>query len=235
MGEGLTESFPPRLFDSQWASQGSNKMILSSVMFGNPNFTHPPAPPEVYAQLVWEASARVVIDFTPGAGGLAKSCLMMSVKTILVCHNASHIKALKAVLRKFIILDFEAQTDITLSKYAHADMQANLDEVKPVRLKMFETQKKRGLDDSDKSSPVAKRAALAENLENMLANFDSPAKANANAKAKAKGAAAPAPAPPAKEVAPVLAIPAVPAPTPKATAPVTGPATDLAELLQKWA
>lgn len=98
---------------------------------------------------------------------MSKAGLMMSVKQILICHNQAHVKVLRGILRSFIMADFDSQADVTLSKYAPAELQEQLNKAKPDRLKVYESQKKRGLQELDTNTPEAKRVALAESRNTL--------------------------------------------------------------------
>lgn len=141
---------------------------------------------EVCAQFLWENSTRVLVDFTPGAGGMVKAALMMAIKIILVCHNAAQVRVLRDILRAFVLEDMKQSS----SRFAPVDKKERLEACKPDRLKKHETQKKRGNDDMQLESPAAKRTALGECVENMLADLDSPSAQKSPAVAKAKAAAA---------------------------------------------
>ena len=141
---------------------------------------------EVCAQLLWENSTRVLADFTPGAGGIVKAALMMYIKIIVVCHNAAQVRVLRDILRAFVLEDMQQSS----SRFAPVDKKERLEACKPDRLKKHETQKKRGNDDMQLESPAAKRTALGECVESMLADLDSPSAQKSPAVAKAKAAAA---------------------------------------------
>ncbi len=198
-------------------------------------------PWEVAAQFLWEASARVGIDFTPGPGTMIKSGLLMSVKCIAVCHNSAHMKVLKNIFLDYVYSDVKEAE----SKFAPSDMAERLANVKPVRLSQWESEKKRPAEALE--SPAAKRAALADSFESMLQAMEGSAgtpKAKVKAKAgggvsvpavkakasSASGSDAPAPADANNEVA---------AATPKASNPkaaaVNAPADNLQALLKERA
>ena len=141
---------------------------------------------EVCAQFLWENSTRVLVDFTPGAGGMVKAALMMYIKIIVVCHNAAQVRVLRDILRAFVLEDVKQSS----SRFAPVDKKERLEACKPDRLKKHETQKKRGNDDMQLESPAAKRTALGECVESMLADLDSPSAQKSPAVAKAKAAAA---------------------------------------------
>ena len=204
---------------------------------------------QVCAQFLWEFSARVLVDFTPGAGQMMKAALMLSVKVFGICHNAAHVQVLRNILRSYIMSDIKGNQP---SKFAPADKDELLKAAKPARLTLYETQKKRGAEDAE--TPASKRAALASSAESMLAALDgaSPAKPKAKAgestpkgkptpkpaasprpKAESSGAAS-TPPPSGKAATPTPGAEASsPAPAPK-SAPVTAPTEDLAALLQQW-
>ena len=202
---------------------------------------------QVCAQFLWEFSARVLVDFTPGAGQMMKAALMLSVKVFGICHNAAHVQVLRNILRSYIMSDIKGNQP---SKFAPADKDELLKAAKPARLTWYETQKKRGAEDAE--TPASKRAALASSAESMLAALDgsSPAKpkagestpkgkptpkpaASPRPKAESSGAAS-TPPPSGKAATPTPGAEASsPAPAPK-SAPVTAPTEDLAALLQQW-
>ena len=86
------------------------------------------------AELLWEHNARVVVDFTPGGGMLARTALMMSIKCILICHNSTHVKLLKKVLGKYVRDNMESGA---VSALVPAEKEARLHEAKPARLARF--------------------------------------------------------------------------------------------------
>jgi hypothetical protein len=98
---------------------------------------------------------------------MSKAGLMMSVKQILICHNSAHVKVLRGILRSYIMVDFDNQADVTLSRYAPAELMEQLEKAKPDRLKVYESQKKRGLQELDTNTPEAKRVALAESRNTL--------------------------------------------------------------------
>ena len=202
---------------------------------------------QVCAQLLWEASARALIDFTPGAGMMVKASFMMNIKSIVVCHNDAHVKVLKKLLIDYVAEDV-AKED---SRFAPADKAEVLANARPARLALFDSQRKRTADD-DTTSPAQKRAALAVAMDSMLAEISGGASPKPHAVlAKAKAAAAKAttatakaassttPAAPGEEVAMPKssgeAIAEAAVPKPAAPQAVAGPTDNLAELLAKWA
>lgn len=212
---------------------------------------------KVSAQFLWETSARVLVDFTPGAGTMIKSALMMSVKCIAVCLNEHHQRILKDILRSYIVNEMQGVS----SKHAPADKQERLNSVKPARLLAWEAQRKRGGDAIE--TPAAKRSALAASCDEMLSMLESGPAPKPKAKPKAAppagagsagaaggaggapaaggagaagGASAAVAAIPAGEAPAAPSAPAAPKAAPKA-APVTAPVENLQNLqamLQQW-
>ena len=201
-------------------------------------FSHPV---QVAAQFLWESSARVLVDFSPGAGTLAKTAIAMGLKSILVCHNPAHVKVLTRLLCTDVVADIKDSN----SKYSPKDLKERIDALKPERLVAWEN-RKRSTDDTA-ATPRAKRQALGSAIETMLAGLDSPGSSQ-KPKAKAKASAG-SPSAPAVPPAPAPAQPASsssqgPAPSPAEPAATAGqpskpanpePAADIQALLKAWA
>ena len=130
---------------------------------------------------MWETHARVVVDFTPGAGMLWRTALMMSAKAIAIVHNDKHMKAIKSILKKYVVDDYVVNG--TSTKFATPGMQDAITDKKPKRLIKWEGQRKRPGDETD-GTPDAKRTTLAAQCDAMLTFLDSPADVKAKAKAK---------------------------------------------------
>lgn len=120
--------------------------------------------PKVCAQLLWETNARVLVDFTPGPGSLITAALAMQIKTVAIVHNLAHKKALMTICCNFI----RAQIAANNMAFTPQDKNERMEALKPARLRAYEGGKKRGNEDSSSTSPAAKRAALADNVEAML-------------------------------------------------------------------
>ncbi|CAK0892141.1 unnamed protein product [Prorocentrum cordatum] len=118
----------------------------------------------VCAQFLWGAGARVSINFTPGAGHVIKAAIMLSVKSIVVCHNEAHVKVLSDVLRAHL-LDEIQKSGPASSRFLPADKDERLEKCKPDRLKLYEMQRKRSAGDSDLISPEEKRTALGSSVK----------------------------------------------------------------------
>ena len=54
------------------------------------------------AELIWESRARVLVDFTPGAGMALKTAMSLGVKCLGICHTPEHNKVLTGLLREWI-------------------------------------------------------------------------------------------------------------------------------------
>ena len=177
---------------------------------------------------------------------MVKAAFMMCVKIIVVCHNEHHVKVLKALLRTWVVAELQRGE----CKFAPPDLLQRLDEAKPARLKMHETQKKRTGEELE--SPASKRQAMAQSVEAMLNNLSSPppkAKAGSGVgksppppkaakasepkaeTAEATAGAAKAGASPAKAGTAEAQAGSAEA---KAGTPVTAPAENLQALLSSW-
>ena len=201
---------------------------------------------EVCAQFLWENNTRILIDWTPGSGQMLKAALMLSVKSICICHNAIHIRVLKDILRAFVVGKIQENN----TRFLPSDKDDRLEDCKPARLKLHEMQRKRAGDDMGHSSPAAKRIALGDSIEEMLSTLegcgattkpqekpraelegevDSVMAAPVSGEAAAKEKATPA----AKATAAAKATPAAATTTPVSVS-VAGPTEDLQSLLQSW-
>lgn len=190
---------------------------------------------QVCAQFLWETSARVLIDFTPGAGMMAKTALMMGIKTVAVCHNAAHVKTLQGILKNYIRANMGSNAHLAVP-----DKADRLNAAKPARLGVWETQtqgQKRPAD--DKNCPSAKRAAMATTWESMLS-----AMTGETPSAKASPTKPPPPMLPPTPTPPPTTAPSTPArvaakeeqPTSAdAAVVVNGPTANLSTLLDQWA
>ena len=132
---------------------------------------HAPWHPKVCAQFLWETKAKVLVDFTPGAGMMAKASLMMGTKVIMVVHSEQRGKVLQSILLDFVVGDL--QCNKTASKYAPQDFQARLDALKPALLSKFMSQR-RSVADPAAETPDGKRMALAASLDKMLDSMSDP-------------------------------------------------------------
>lgn len=120
---------------------------------------------QVCAQLLWESGAKVLVDFTPGAGMMCRAALLMKIKIICVCLNAAHQKVFKNLMLEWLTKQIVAGNAI-----APVEKEKLLAEAKPARLTQWEVQKKkRGLQTADDAN--AKRAKMAASLENLLATM----------------------------------------------------------------
>lgn len=195
------------------------------------------------AQFLWETKARVLIDFTPGAGMMAKSAAMLSIKMVLVTHNELHSQALTNILVDFIVADFKAQANYAMSKFAPSDVTSRIEGLKPERLVKFLAQKKRAPEGDAAGVPDAKRSALASTMENYLGSLDG-GSPKPKPKAEAKSEAVPPKAAQAKapSVAPIAndcgasstSGPVAESPPAKAGSGAAAPTEDLAALLKQW-
>ena len=167
---------------------------------------------------------------------MVKAAFMLSVKSIVVCHNAAHIKVLKDILRSHL-LDEIQRGGPAANKFLPADKDERLEKVKPDRLKHYEQQRKRSLGD-DFVSPEAKRSALGTSVDAMLASLEGTPVPKAKAKGSPKPAEPDAGTSAGGEGKPAAAeTKATPAKaTAKASPPEVGaPSEDLQALLAKWA
>jgi hypothetical protein len=99
----------------------------------------------------------VLIDYTPGAGAMAKAALTLSVKAILVAHNDHHKKLLARILTSWVSADMKASK---LSQFRPKDADKRLEDLIPEKLvKYREQSKKRGAAVELDTSPEAKRQA----------------------------------------------------------------------------
>ena len=209
---------------------------------------------EVASQFLWDANARVLIDFTPGAARMVIIALAMGIKVVAVCHNKEHVRVLKEILRKYVLGEFGKAASPGLCKFAPGGLNDALEAAKPDRLKIFEMQQRKRAG-PELAVPVAKRTALADEIENMFVDFD----ASPKPKPSAPKPKPPAPAPVVGGAPPVVppkagsaetptpgassgAAGAVPKPAAPSTASSSSlasgpekPAEDLAALLKTWA
>lgn len=112
---------------------------------------------QVCCQFIWESKARVLIDYTPGAGAMAKAALMLNVKAILVAHNEHHKKLLARILTSWVSSDMKSSPS---SQFRPQDADKRLEDLLPEGLVMYREQsKKRGATTELDTSPEAKRQA----------------------------------------------------------------------------
>lgn len=86
--------------------------------------------------MLWEAKARVLIDFSVGAGMMVKSALTQGIKVLGVCHNNAHCKTVRRIIREFIVESIKTGQH----NFAPADKEARLQALKPARLVVYEQQ-----------------------------------------------------------------------------------------------
>ena len=87
--------------------------------------------------MLWENHARVLVDFSPGSGMMARTALAMGVKVVLVCLNDAHMQYLKKSLVSYIRAAIEGNN----TAFCPADKQERLDQLQPARLKVWHEQK----------------------------------------------------------------------------------------------
>ena len=92
---------------------------------------------QVCAQLLWENHARVLVDFSPGGGMMARIALSMGVKIVLVCLNEAHMQSMKKILAGYVRTAIEGNN----TAFCPVDKQQRLDELRPARLKLWQEQK----------------------------------------------------------------------------------------------
>jgi hypothetical protein len=173
---------------------------------------------------------------------MAKTALMMACKVVLVCLNNQHQKNLLEILVKYVLGDLKAQGGSPgLSKFAHATLEEEIKHVKPKRLSLWETAKKRGSPATEVETPDTKRRAMASQIDEMLNSMVGTPKPKPAAKAKAdpKASAEPKQAPKPKVSPKPAPKPAVEDKTESgdasSSATLAGPAENLAKLLNEWA
>lgn len=99
----------------------------------------------------------MLIDYTPGAGAMAKAALMLNVKAILVAHNEHHKKLLARILTSWVSSDMKSSPS---SQFRPQDADKRLEDLLPEGLVMYrEHSKKRGATTELDTSPEAKRQA----------------------------------------------------------------------------
>lgn len=99
----------------------------------------------------------MLIDYTPGAGAMAKAALMLNVKAILVAHNENHKKLLARILTSWVSSDMKSSPT---SQFRPQDADKRLEGLLPEGLVMYREQsKKRGATTELDTSPEAKRQA----------------------------------------------------------------------------
>ena len=99
----------------------------------------------------------MLIDYTPGAGAMAKAALTLSVKAILVAHNDNHKKLLARILTSWVSADMKSSRT---SQFRPKDAEKRLEGLIPAKLVMYREQsKKRGATADLDTSPEAKRQA----------------------------------------------------------------------------
>lgn len=102
----------------------------------------------------------MLIDYTPGAGAMAKAALMLNVKAILVAHNEHHKKLLARILTSWVSSDMKSSPT---SQFRPQDADKRLEGLLPEGLVMYREQseqsKKRGATTELDTSPEAKRQA----------------------------------------------------------------------------
>ena len=129
---------------------------------------------KITAELLWESNARVLVDFTPGAGLALKTALTMGVKCIAIGNNTDHVKLLTTLLREWIRKKIEEQNP----RLTPPDLGSQINELKNPRLLKYEQQKKTKTTTtgagsaSDAPEPEAKRHKAAHNLDAMLAEIE---------------------------------------------------------------
>lgn len=211
---------------------------------------------KVNAQLIWETSARVIIDYCPGSGMMTKGAMMMGCKSILVAHNPAHVKVLQGILKTYV----RSQIDAGNTTFSPADKDQRVKDLKPKKLVAYESQpascrKRPGDEQRPGDERATKRAALAESWDAMLDSLAGRAQAKGLPKAAAAPKAAePAPAPAAAPKAVAKAVAKASAAVPPAagdassepttaeadlsTEPTTSspaPVANLADILKAWA
>ena len=97
---------------------------------------------------------------------LAKIGLLMSVKSLLVCHNEAHIVVLQRILTKYVLENMS-----TVAALNPPDKEKRLAEIKPARLAQWEATRatQRGVKRGLEPSPAhKKRAHLADLIDTAL-------------------------------------------------------------------
>ena len=176
---------------------------------------------KVCAQLLWENGARVLVDFSPGAGMLSKTALSLGIKVVCVALNDAHKSCLNRLLHSYIRGNVEAD----VPGFVPADKASKIDELKPKRLAVYEKQSGR---EGQPPLPGAGRQNFEKNVLSALDALQSgapPAKKQKVAVPKAKE-------PPPQQVVPKSEQPTAP-PKAKAT-PKAGPSESVADLLKAW-
>ena len=183
---------------------------------------------KVCAQLLWENGARVLVDFSPGAGMLSKTALSLGIKVVCVALNDAHKSCLYRLLQTYIRDNVEAD----VPGFVPADKASRIDEIKPKRLTVYEKQSGR---EGQPPLPGAGRQNFEKNVLSALDALQSgapPAKKQKLAVAKAK--ADPADPAPTPVVPKPKAEQPMPDPKAKATPKAPGPSESVADLLAKW-
>lgn len=86
--------------------------------------------------MLWESKARVLIDFSVGAGMMVKSALKQGIKVLGICHNEAHITAVKRIVREYIVESVKSGEH----GFAPPDKDEKLAALKPARLVAYEKQ-----------------------------------------------------------------------------------------------
>ena len=86
---------------------------------------------------MWENNARVMVDYTCGAGMAARAALLMGVKCVLVAHNAFHASVVRRPMIEFISRCAKAKNRCV----SPPDAESRLAAAKPARLVAWLSQK----------------------------------------------------------------------------------------------
>lgn len=171
--------------------------------------------------MLWENHSRVLVDFSPGAGMMARTALAMGVKVTLVRLNEAHLQCLKKTLMAYIRNAIEGNNQA----FCPADKQERLDRLEPARLKVWNEAK--GSKNDTHNVQGAGRQAFQAGMDAVLDALQSGSQIRVKE-------------PPQKK--PRVDTPKLPAVPPKVDADKSekengkppGPSESVADLLKKW-
>ena len=121
--------------------------------------------PKVTSELLWETRARVLVDFTPGAGMAIKAALILGVKCVGICNNSEHAKLLASLLREWIKQKLEEKNNMICP----ADLWSDIAAAKDQRLARYESQKRKA--DGDANEQDSKKTKSATNLDSWVCSI----------------------------------------------------------------
>ena len=127
--------------------------------------------PRVTSELLWETRARVLVDFTCGAGMAIKAALTLGVKCVGICNNSDHVKLLACLLREWIKQKLEEKNQMICP----ADLWKDIAAAKDQRLVMYESQKRKANSDAnEQDSKKTKSATTLDSIVSSIVNASPP-------------------------------------------------------------